>query len=79
MSCASSSCTVVNTNLPVNFSSSLSYDANNAYLNLTLNYVLGSLEPAQRRRRAHEFLQCEWRHLRRVRQLDTGRPHPGVG
>ena len=48
MSCASSSCTVVNTNRPVNFSSSLSYDANNAYLNLTLNYVLGSLNTNQR-------------------------------
>jgi autotransporter-associated beta strand protein len=30
---------LVNTNLPANFTSSLSYDANNAYLNLTLNYV----------------------------------------
>jgi uncharacterized protein with beta-barrel porin domain len=29
----------VNTNLPSNFTSALSYDANNAYLNLTLNYV----------------------------------------
>ena len=31
--------TLVNTNLPANFSSALSYDANNAYLNLTLNFV----------------------------------------
>ena len=29
----------VNTNLPANFTSKLSYDANNAYLNLTLDYV----------------------------------------
>jgi len=29
----------VNTNLPSNFTSSLSYDGNNAYLNLSLNYV----------------------------------------
>jgi len=29
----------VNTNLPTNFTSKLSYDANNAYLNLTLNFV----------------------------------------
>ena len=29
----------VNTNLPANFTSKLSYDANNAYLNLTLNFV----------------------------------------
>jgi len=30
---------VVNTNLPSGFKSSLSYDTNNAYLNLTLNFV----------------------------------------
>ncbi len=30
---------LVNTNLPTNFSSALSYDANDAYLNLTLNFV----------------------------------------
>jgi T5SS/PEP-CTERM-associated repeat protein/autotransporter-associated beta strand protein len=30
---------VVNTNLPSGFKSSLSYDANNAYLNLTLNFT----------------------------------------
>jgi uncharacterized protein with beta-barrel porin domain len=30
---------VVNTNLPTNFKTGLSYDANNAYLNLTLNYT----------------------------------------
>jgi uncharacterized protein with beta-barrel porin domain len=30
---------VVNTNVPANFTSSLSYDANNAYLNLALNFV----------------------------------------
>jgi uncharacterized protein with beta-barrel porin domain len=30
---------VVNTNVPANFKSSLSYDANNAYLNLALNFV----------------------------------------
>ena len=29
----------VNTNLPSNFTSSLSYDANNAYLNLALNFM----------------------------------------
>ncbi|KGT75902.1 outer membrane autotransporter barrel [Bradyrhizobium japonicum] len=29
----------VNTNLPANFKPSLSYDANNAYLNLTLNFI----------------------------------------
>ena len=31
----------VNTNLPTNFSASLAYDANNAYLDLTLNYDPG--------------------------------------
>jgi autotransporter-associated beta strand protein len=30
---------LVNTNVPANFTSTLSYDANNAYLNLTLNFV----------------------------------------
>jgi autotransporter-associated beta strand protein len=30
---------VVNTNVPANFTSSLSYDANNAYLNLALNFI----------------------------------------
>jgi fibronectin-binding autotransporter adhesin len=30
---------LVNANVPANFTSSLSYDANNAYLNLTLNFV----------------------------------------
>jgi fibronectin-binding autotransporter adhesin len=30
---------LVNTNVPANFTSSLSYDANNAYINLTLNFV----------------------------------------
>ena len=30
---------LVNTNLPANFTPSLSYDANNAYLNLTLNFT----------------------------------------
>ncbi|RXT42281.1 hypothetical protein B5V03_25130 [Bradyrhizobium betae] len=31
---------LVNTGLPLNFSSSLSYDANNVYLNLTLSYAI---------------------------------------
>jgi len=31
--------TQANTNLPANFTSNLSYDANNAYLNLTLNFT----------------------------------------
>src|SRR5258708_32333880 len=35
----------VNTNLPANFSSSLSYDANNAFLNLTLNFTPGPSAP----------------------------------
>jgi uncharacterized protein with beta-barrel porin domain len=39
---------LVNTNLPLNFSSGLSYDANNVYLNLTLNYALDSLSTNQR-------------------------------
>ncbi|HEV7407128.1 MAG TPA: autotransporter-associated beta strand repeat-containing protein [Bradyrhizobium sp.] len=30
---------LVNTNVPANFTSSLSYDANNAYISLTLNFV----------------------------------------
>lgn len=30
---------LVNTNLPANFTTALGYDANNAYLNLTLNYM----------------------------------------
>jgi autotransporter-associated beta strand protein len=30
---------LVNTNVPANFSSTLSYDANNAYINLVLNFV----------------------------------------
>jgi fibronectin-binding autotransporter adhesin len=30
---------LVNTNVPANFTSSLSYDANNAYINLVLNFV----------------------------------------
>ena len=30
---------LVNTNVPTNFTSTLSYDANNAYINLTLNFV----------------------------------------
>jgi uncharacterized protein with beta-barrel porin domain len=33
---------VVNTNLPTNFSTSLSYDANNAFLDLTLSYAPGA-------------------------------------
>jgi uncharacterized protein with beta-barrel porin domain len=37
--------TVVNTNLPANFATSLSYDANNAYLNLALNYTAGPGAP----------------------------------
>lgn len=32
--------TTVNTNLPANFSTSLSYDANDAYLNLVLNFAI---------------------------------------
>ncbi|QPF95259.1 autotransporter domain-containing protein [Bradyrhizobium commune] len=39
---------LVNAALPLNFSSSLSYDANNVYLNLTLNYALDSLSTNQR-------------------------------
>jgi uncharacterized protein with beta-barrel porin domain len=39
---------LVNSGLPLNFSSSLSYDANNVYLNLTLNYALDSLSTNQR-------------------------------
>jgi fibronectin-binding autotransporter adhesin len=30
---------LVNTNVPANFTSALSYDANNAYVNLTLNFI----------------------------------------
>jgi fibronectin-binding autotransporter adhesin len=30
---------LVNTNVPANFTSTLSYDANNAYINLTLNFI----------------------------------------
>jgi autotransporter-associated beta strand protein len=37
--------TVVNTNLPTNFHTSLSYDANNAYLDLSLNFTPGSGMP----------------------------------
>ena len=33
---------LVNTNVPANFTSTLSYDANNAYINLTLNFVTPS-------------------------------------
>jgi autotransporter-associated beta strand protein len=33
---------LVNTNVPTNFSSALSYDANNAYINLTLNFTTPS-------------------------------------
>jgi YVTN family beta-propeller protein/autotransporter-associated beta strand protein len=36
---------LVNTNLPANFAPSLSYDTNNAYLNLTLNFVPPDPEP----------------------------------
>jgi len=39
---------LVNSGLPLNFSSSLSYDASNVYLNLTLNYALDSLSTNQR-------------------------------
>jgi uncharacterized protein with beta-barrel porin domain len=39
---------LVNTNLPLNFSSGLSYDANNVYLDLTLSYALDSLSTNQR-------------------------------
>ncbi|MET0879444.1 MAG: autotransporter domain-containing protein, partial [Tardiphaga sp.] len=35
----------VNSNLPANFASTLSYDANNAYLNLTLNFTPGPTPP----------------------------------
>jgi uncharacterized protein with beta-barrel porin domain len=35
----------VNTNLPANFHTSLSYDANNAYLNLLLNFTPGPSAP----------------------------------
>ena len=36
---AAPSIRLVNTNLPANFKSSLSYDANNAYLNLALDFI----------------------------------------
>jgi fibronectin-binding autotransporter adhesin len=34
---------IVNTNVPANFASTLSYDANNAYIDLTLNFNTGGL------------------------------------
>jgi len=37
--------TLVNTNLPANFNSSLSYDANNAFLNLALSFTPPSFTP----------------------------------
>ena len=54
---------LVNTNLPANFSTALSYDANNAYLNLTLNFTQPELRRRPERQSAggrqcvHQFLQ----------------------
>ena len=55
------SASVVNTNLPVGFKSSLSYDANNAYLNLALTSprrrAAAEHQSAERRQRDRQFLQ----------------------
>ena len=61
-SAAARSARSVNTNLPANFKSSLSYDANNAYLNLALNFIAAAQrrpqrQPAECRQRAGQFLQ----------------------
>ena len=72
---------VVNTNLPSGFKSSLSYDANNAYLNLALNFIAppgGALNVNQsaRRQRAGQFLQPHRRHSAGVRRADARRADP---
>ena len=65
---------LVNTNLPSGFKSSLSYDANNAYLNLALNFVAAAeqrpqRQPAERRQCADQLLQHHRRHSAGVRRV----------
>ena len=74
----------VNTNLPANFQPSLSYDANNAYLNLAAELHPAperwpQSEPAERRQRDRRVLQQQWRHSRGVRWADAGGPHASLG
>ena len=63
-------------NSPASITPSLSYDADNAYLNVAINFAVpGGLnqESAERRQRPDQFLQLNWRHPRDIRGADAGR------
>ena len=72
---------LVNTNLPANFKSSLSYDANNAYLNFCTGLCSAGRQPqhkpAECRRRDRRVLQSHRRHSAGVRRSHAGRAFPG--
>ena len=74
---------IVNTNLPPGFKSSLSYDANNAYLNLALSFIappgsgLNGNQPG-RRQRAGQLLQPQWRHSAGLWRADRAGADAGV-
>ena len=56
--------------VPGGLVASLSYDANNAYLNFALDYAAKfkpQHQPAEREQRAGELLQRQWRYSRRLR------------
>ena len=70
---------LVNTNLPANFKSSLSYDANNAYLNLALNFIAppGSGLNGNQQNVGNaliNFFNTHRRHSAGVRRADAGGP-----
>ena len=75
--------TLANTSLPSNVSAALSYDANNVYLDLTLNYCAArrqpERQPAERLQRAHQLLQQHRRHPDRLRLAIVERLEPGRG
>ena len=74
----------VNTNLPSGFHSSLSYDANNAYLRSGVELCSAAerwaqRQSAERRQRHRRILQQQRQHSDRVRRPDPCRSHPSRG
>ena len=69
---------LVTTDLPANFTSGLSYDSNNAYLNLALEFRAAAQWPqrqsAKCRQRDRRFFQFHRQHPAGVRRADAGGP-----
>jgi hypothetical protein len=74
-----------NTNLPAGFKTSLSYDANDVFLNLSLAFTGPTFpqrpqqQPAERRQHAEQLLQRQRQHSPDIRHADGERADPALG